>query len=204
MLRCHSIPHLNCLLFALASFFLFPENKSFGKELNGFFINPALLYQSSETKEENETGIQTEQESLTSVNINFAYTLSNSMFLGVKYLNESSDKSNLLFSSSDSENTSNAMGLCAGFNYGGLLLSFSYMGIQAPSLVSATHEYKNGSGYMLEAGYYINMGSWWFGPQLSQRSFSYQDHFENSVKDSSFKTLTIEKMNPYLGFILMI
>ena len=191
-------PILILLAFSLSS-------NAFGKAQNGMFVNPSLYYFTQEVNIDTENNGGKTKKTFTNLNINFGYGLGNGVTLGAKYYSETTDNTTSLFDYSDeSDNQTSAIGPFVGYDFDGFMLMAAYMAIQAPEKTNGSRKYYEGKGYVIDAIYFINMGGWFLGPQLSARNFEYQKYSINGSDQDTFTKLTESTLFPYLAFLVSI
>lgn len=183
--------------------------RAFGEQ-GSWFLNPSLLYQSSDVSYQPTTSGSGGESEWVKLNIAAGASLGGGLLLGVKYFNEKQSQESTVGSSQTTESVSevNSLGICFGFKVNELVLMVSVMAIQAPVRTNNISEItlSEGGGTILDFMYLTDLGGWSVGPQFTWRSFNYEkiedkdDPESNQVQNFSKATETW--IEPYLAIMV--
>lgn len=195
-----------CLLSTLG---VLASTPAFGEQ-GSWFLNPSLLYQSSDVTFQPESSGSGGEGEWVKLNVAAGASVGGGLLLGVKYFNEKQSQKSSSGSSQTTENISEvtALGVSFGFQVNELVLMVSVMAIQAPVRTNNISEItlSEGSGTILDVMYLTDLGGWSVGPQLTWRSFDYEKMEDKDDPDSnqvqSFSKASETWIEPYLAIMI--
>lgn len=168
----------------------------------GGFLQTGVYYYSNERMYQDTSSQSQNKSTQTNLNLTLGYSSGSSLLLGLKYISLVYKMDN----SSQNQSKINSLGIGVGFYSDGLYVMLSSLAISSPEYKITTGQnediYYDGSGMVIDLAYYMELGKWLIGPQISWQSFEYKKHKSQGQIDLTFVKQETTEIQPYLSFCL--
>ena len=194
---------------ALIFIFLMLPSVTFAAASKGVFLNLGLSYGQAGSANSSKNAITNASEKTETdgneliLNFSAGYAFGNNVLLGIKHFKDGS-KINLKtpFIETETETDETATGIMLGYRYGSFIGQFSYLAVNTPittvqsGSTNVINKYSDGSGFIIDLTYLIDLKGFFFGPQISYIEIEYASYDDGGITDNLFVSKKETSLKP--------